>query len=196
MFFFITFNKKTEMKYLFIPIMLLTIHGYSQIFYCSYSGGACSSGLQPPSNLAVGVVANVCQTLVISQIPVFQGDVANACAFADDLGNRIITYNPNFLNYLYTNNQWAPISVLAHEVGHHYAMHSSWYGTFMHPWTKELQSDYISGYVLFKLGCPTIQDALSAMNLMFTYTGSASHPDSPKRMDALIQGYIRASQGF
>ncbi|MFH6994562.1 hypothetical protein [Flavobacterium sp. FlaQc-48] len=146
--------------------------------------------------MALNVVTSVCATLGISEIPVYRGEVQNACAFADNFGNRFITYNPNFLNYLYTNNQWAPISVLAHEVGHHFGMHSSWYGSFLHPWTKELQSDYISGYVLYKLGCPSIQDALSAMNLMFSYTGTASHPDSPKRMDALIQGYNRASQGF
>jgi pterin-4a-carbinolamine dehydratase len=149
-----------------------------------------------PSNLAQNVISDICYTLGMPKIPVYKSDVANACAFTDNEGNRFITYNSNFLNYLSANNQWAPISVLAHEVGHHYEMHTSWYGTFLHPWTRELQSDYISGYVLYKLGCPTIHDALSAMNLMFTYTGSASHPDSPKRMDALNQGYFRASQGF
>lgn len=176
--------------------MLFSINGYSQIFYCSYSGGNCASGMQSPSQLAQRVVYDVCSTLGIPNIPIYQSGVADACAFGDANGNKLITYNPDFLNFLNSNNQWAPISVLAHEVGHHYSMHSSWYGSFTHSWTKELQADYVSGYVLYKLGCPSIQDALSAMRLMFNYSGTASHPDTPKRMDALSQGYFRASQGF
>lgn len=177
-------------------LFFLSCSSYSQIFYCTYSGGSCASGMQNPTALAQNITANICNVLNIAPIPIYQSSVSDACAFADIYGNKIITYNPNFLNYLYSNNQWAPISVIAHEVGHHYSGHSTWYGTFLHSWTRELQADFVSGYVLYKLGCPTAQDALSAMNVMFTYNGTSSHPDTPKRMDALVQGYVRASQGY
>ncbi|MDO8316596.1 MAG: M48 family metalloprotease [Flavobacterium sp.] len=176
--------------------LLSTVSAYSQIYYCSYSGGSCDSGILPPSPLAQNVVFDICNTLSIPPIAIYESNVPDACAYGDKFGNKIISYNANFLNYLFNNNNWASISVLAHEVGHHYAMHSTWYGTFLHPWSKELQADYVSGYVLYKLGCPSIDNALSAMKLMFTYVGTNSHPDSPKRMDALAQGYIRASKGY
>ena len=43
------------------------------------------------------------------------------------------------------------MSVLAHEVGHHVNQDLSWYGQFEHPWTQELQADFISGYVLARM---------------------------------------------
>ncbi|MFD1604702.1 hypothetical protein ACFSJW_14925 [Flavobacterium artemisiae] len=183
------------MRYI-IFFLLLSVSGFSQVYYCSYSGGACDTNMINPTPTAVQVVEQVCYVLGITTIPIYQSGVSDACAFADSFGNRCITYNANFLGYLHQNNVWGPISVLAHEVGHHYSMHSSWYGSFMHPWTRELQADYVSGYVLYKLGCPSLDDAHAAFRLLFSYTGTNSHPDTPSRMDALAQGYIRASQGF
>ena len=96
---------------------------------------------------------------------------------------------------MYANNKWAPVTVLAHEIGHHINYDISWYGSFKHPWSKELQADYVSGYVMQKLGV-SLEDALSAFKTMFSWYGSYTHPDTPRRIDALSLGYLRASQGF
>jgi Zn-dependent protease with chaperone function len=128
-------------------------------------------------------------------IYVYKADVPNAAATTLTSGMPVILYNITFLNNLSYANTWAPISVLAHEVGHHYNADISWFGQFVHPWTRELKADYVSGYALFKLGA-TIDDAQAAFRVMFTLQGSESHPDTPKRMEALAAGYLRASLGY
>lgn len=161
---------------------------------CSYSGGSCTEGLSDPAQIAINVVADVCSILNIQYISIYAGDVGNACA-SNFMGSPVITYNPQFLAFLYDNNSWAPVSVLAHEVGHHLFADPTWYGSFTHSWTKELRSDYVSGYVLYKLGA-SLFDAQSAFRVMFDWLGSTTHPDTPKRMAALEQGWRRAQMGF
>jgi len=174
--------------------VILVSFGVRSQDYCSYSGGSCSNGLSNPTAYAGSVVNNICNILNVKYIDTFSGNVGNACASKYN-GQPIITYNSEFLNFLASRNQWAPISVLAHEVGHHLNNDISWYGSFKHSWTKELQADYLSGYVLYKMGA-SYENAISALSLTFTWMGTESHPDTPRRIDALAQGYIRASNGF
>jgi hypothetical protein len=162
---------------------------------CAFSGGGlCDSNLADPTQYAVDVVQNICNVLGTPYIPIYRANIPNACALIGPQGTPIITYNPIFLGKLYEANVWAPISVLAHEVGHHIYQDPSWYGSFQHPWTKELRADYVSGYVMFKLGA-SLSDAQSAFSDSFSF-GSPSHPDTPRRLDAILAGYLRAYQGF
>jgi hypothetical protein len=187
-------NSKIMKKLVFIfGIILYSYAGNAQV-YCSYSGGGCANGLAYPTTYASNVVRNICNTLQIPYIDTYAGNVGNACA-SNFQGRPIITYNREFMNYLASNNQWAPISVMAHEVGHHLNNDISWYGSFKHPWTKELQADFVSGYVLRKMGA-SLEDAKSAFYIMFSWMGTSSHPDTPKRIAALTQGYMRASYGY
>ena len=67
-------------------------------------------------------------------------------------GQRYIVYDNHFLENLdqYAGTKWASISVLAHEVGHHYHNHMvSGTGSTL---PKELEADYFSGYVMAKMG--------------------------------------------
>lgn len=180
---------------IYLVVVLFSILTNSWGQGCSYSGGSCVSGLSQSTQYAQTVTQNVCQILQIQYIPIYRAAVANACASRDFNGFPIITYNQNFLNYLAQNNNWAPISVIAHEVGHHYNLDITVLGSFQHSWTKELEADFVSGYVLYKMGA-SLNDALSAFYVMFNWMGSASHPDTPRRIDALRQGYHRASLGF
>lgn len=183
------------MKGFFIAVAVLSLPFLSNAqTYCSYSGGACANGLAQPKPYATNVVASICRVLKVAYIETYAGDVGNACA-SSYYGRPIITYNPSFLNYLANKNEWAAISVLAHEVGHHINNDVSWYGSFKHSWTKELQADFISGYVLYKMGA-SLSDARFALSLMFSWMGSESHPDSPRRLAALTQGYNRAAMGY
>lgn len=158
--------------------------------YCTYSGGRCADGLRPPTAYASRVVASVCEILRTPYIDTYAGNVGNACA-SRHYGEPIITYSSDFLNYLASRNEWASISVLAHEVGHHVNQDISWYGSFKHPWTRELQADFVSGYVLCRMGA-SMADATSAFRITFSWMGTALHPDTPRRIDALRQGYYRA----
>lgn len=176
-----------------ITICFFSLFVKGQVF-CSYSGGGCSNGLTNPTNYVVNIVSNITNLLQMPYIQTYAGDVGNACA-SNYHGVPIITYNRNFMNFLANRNQWAPISVLAHELGHHFNNDISWYGGFKHPWTKELQADYLSGYVLQKMGA-SLPNALAAFGIMFNWMGSLSHPNTPMRIDALKQGYFRAANGF
>ncbi|MEM9078185.1 MAG: hypothetical protein AAGC43_14170 [Bacteroidota bacterium] len=182
------------MKNLVLLSLLVNLNiGFSQ--YCTYSGGVCGNNLWAATNYAENVVEEICEVLDIDYIDIYQGSLQNACATVLD-GEPIIIYNPDFLNFLYQRNTWAPVSVIAHEVGHHLSKHSSWYGQFEHSWTRELKADYISGYALYKLGCRNLNDARSTFYIMFNWIGSSSHPDSPRRIAALTQGYLRAKNGY
>src|SRR6188508_969706 len=74
-------------------------------------------------------------------------------AYATIIRNqRYIVYDNNFLENLdaYAKTKWASLSVMAHEMGHHYRNHvvSSSGST---P-AKEIEADYFSGYVMAKMG--------------------------------------------
>ncbi len=182
------------MRYIILIVFLFLVLDNQAQIYCSYSGGGCANGLTPPTQYASNVVSSICNTLGINYISTYAGNVGNACA-SNYNGTPIITYNVQFMNYLYSHNEWAPISVMAHEVGHHLNGDASWYGAFQHSWTKELRADFVSGYVLYHMGA-TLNQSKSAFYVMFDWMGSSSHPDTPRRIAALTQGFIRASNGF
>jgi hypothetical protein len=107
-------------------------------------------------------------------------------------GRRYIIYDNNFLENLdsYAGTKWASISVLAHEMGHHYRNHVISSSGSTPP--KEIEADYFSGYVMAKLGA-TLNEARAAMEQIATPRGSASHPARADRLDAIARGWNYAS---
>jgi hypothetical protein len=85
-------------------------------------------------------------------------------AYATIINNkRYIIYDNDFLENLdeYARTKWASVSVLAHEMGHHYRNHVIDSKGSTPP--KEIEADYFSGYVMEKLGA-TLSEARAAMN--------------------------------
>jgi hypothetical protein len=119
-------------------------------------------------------------------------NIQNAAAVAYG-GKRYVLYNPNFINALdrRTGNQWASISVLAHEVGHHLKGHTT-SGQSSHP-AIELEADEFSGYALRKMGA-SLEDAQATMKLIASETGSASHPGKSNRLSAIEDGWETADE--
>ncbi|HEX6845967.1 MAG TPA: hypothetical protein VF144_03260, partial [Chitinophagaceae bacterium] len=119
-----------------------------------------------------------------------QANIENAAAVAYG-GKRYVLYNPNFINALdrRTGNQWASISVLAHEVGHHLMGHTV-SGQGSQPAT-ELEADEFSGYALRKMGA-SLADAQATMNLIASEHGSATHPGKANRLAAIEDGWESA----
>lgn len=107
-------------------------------------------------------------------------------------GRRYIIYDNNFLENLdsYAGTKWASISVLAHEMGHHYRNHVISSSGSTPP--KEIEADYFSGYVMAKLGA-TLNEARAAMEQIATPRGSASHPARADRLDAIAKGWNYAN---
>ncbi|MBO9573262.1 MAG: M48 family metalloprotease [Chitinophagaceae bacterium] len=110
-------------------------------------------------------------------------------AYATIIRNqRYIIYDNNFLENLdaYAATKWASISVLAHEMGHHYRNHVV-DGKGSTP-PKELEADYFSGYVMAKLGA-TLDESRAAMNKIASARASSSHPAKENRLEAITQGW-------
>ena len=101
---------------------------------------------------------------------------------------RYIVYDNNFLENLdkYAQTKWASLSVMAHEMGHHYRNHvvDSRGST---P-AKEIEADYFSGYVIAKMGAG-LNEAMAAMQRIASDRASATHPAKADRLRAITQGW-------
>lgn len=110
-------------------------------------------------------------------------------AYATIIRNqRYIIYDNNFLENLdaHAKTKWASISVMAHEMGHHYRNHvvSSSGST---P-AKEIEADYFSGYVIAKMGA-NLNEALAAMQNIASERSSNTHPAKANRLAAITKGW-------
>jgi hypothetical protein len=105
---------------------------------------------------------------------------------------RYILYNPSFINQLdnSANDNWASISVLAHEIGHHILGHTLDGRGSQIP--KELEADEFSGLVLKRMGA-TLQQAQLAMQLISPDYASATHPGKNDRLTAIAKGWNSTS---
>lgn len=113
-------------------------------------------------------------------------------AYATIIRNaRWIIYDNHFLEDIdaYAATKWASISILAHEMGHHYYDHVvSWQGSTP---PKEIEADAFSGYVMQKLGA-NLNESLAAMNAIATDQASSSHPAKRDRLSAITRGWNAA----
>ena len=110
-------------------------------------------------------------------------------AYATIINNRrYIVYDNDFLENLdgLANTKWASISVLAHEMGHHYRNHLIDRQGSTPP--KELEADYFSGYVMAKLGA-SAEEAIHGMSIIASPSASASHPAKDDRLNAIAKGW-------
>lgn len=109
-------------------------------------------------------------------------------AYATIMNNRrYIIYDNVFLESLdsYAKTKWASISVLAHEMGHHYRNHVVDSKGSTPP--KEIEADYFSGYVMAKLGA-SLDEAIRGMSLIASPQASSTHPGKADRLNAISKG--------
>ena len=137
------------------------------------------------------IIQNILDAVGLSaNFEIRQANIENAAAVAYG-GKRYVLYNPNFINALdrRTGNQWASISVLAHEVGHHLKGHTV-SGQGSRPAT-ELEADEFSGYALRKMGA-SLEDAQATMQLIANQNASSTHPGKSSRLLAIEKGWQSA----
>jgi hypothetical protein len=106
-------------------------------------------------------------------------------------GKRYVLYNPTFINNLVqkTGTDWAAISVLAHEVGHHLNGHTVT-ARGSQP-ALELEADEFSGYVLRKMGA-SLTEAQAAMKTLASTRASRTHPGQYDRLTSIEKGWNHA----
>ncbi len=120
-------------------------------------------------------------------------NVPNAMATIKN-NQRIILYSQNFILKIKndTGTDWAGISILAHEIGHHLNGH-----TIMPGGSRpdiELQADKFSGFVCSKMGA-TLDQAQAAMNQIASSSGSSTHPPKGARLEAIAIGWNQGNSG-
>lgn len=120
-----------------------------------------------------------------------EANVPNAAAVMLE-GKRFILYNSQFMDKINasTGTNWAAISILAHEIGHHLNGHTL-DDVGSRPQT-ELDADEFSGFVLHKMGS-SLQDAQAVMALISSPTGSKSHPPKRDRLAYIATGWNNAA---
>ena len=106
-------------------------------------------------------------------------------------GKRYVLYNPTFINNLVrtTGTEWAAISVLAHEIGHHLNGHTV-SSSGSQP-ALELEADEFSGFVLRKMGASLTQ-AQAAMKTLASTRASRTHPGQYDRLASIEKGWQHA----
>ncbi len=106
---------------------------------------------------------------------------------------RWIIYDNEFLESLdtYASTKYASISVLAHEIGHHYYNHVIKNQGSTIP--SELEADKFSGYVMQRLGA-TVEQAKAAMEKIGTDRASSTHPAKRDRLTAITAGWDMAKK--
>lgn len=106
-------------------------------------------------------------------------------------GKRFILYNPTFIANLVktTGTDWAAISVLAHEIGHHLNGHTVTAGGSQP--ASELEADEFSGYVLRKMGA-TLAQSQAAMKTLASVNASRTHPAQYDRLASIEKGWNHA----
>ena len=146
-----------------------------------------------PASQAAGIIREIADAVGLQ--PRFElratDRVANAAAVVYD-GRRYLLYNPRFLAAINRagHTDWAGISILAHEMGHHLNGHTL-RGGGSQP-QDELEADEFSGFVLRRLGA-SLAEAQAALAAVAPEAGSASHPGRAPRLAAISQGWGRAN---
>ena len=169
---------------------------------CSYDGSPVA--FSPPDlskggNSGKQVVAEIMKyTGLPANFVVVEGQVPNAAAVImagpDKVPRRVIAYNPAFMGQVIAatkSNNWAPVSIMAHEIGHHLSGHTIVPGGSQPP--IELESDKFSGFVLYKMGAP-LKDAQNAIATLIPEADGQTHPGRKKRLAAIANGWTEACE--
>ena len=170
-------------------------YGQESVFIgscCSYTGGSTLGSFQiyEPDSGTVKWIRKICQYSGLEpNFVVKSANVPNAAAAVVN-GQRVILYNPTFFNQMkaMTGADWASISVIAHEIGHHLQGH-----TLERSGSRpliELQADKFSGFILAKMGASLseVSAGLSVLN----FPATATHPSSYERINAVKKGWHEA----
>jgi hypothetical protein len=163
---------------------------------CSYYGESIENTITAyeADNRAEEVVKNIMSVIGLrANFELRVANVPNAAAVIIK-NKRYILYNPEFMNTVnsVSGTNWAAISILAHEIGHHLNGHTL--GSEGSRPATELEADEFSGFVLRKMGA-SLKDAQAAMALIASMKGSHTHPAKQLRLSSIETGWANAGRG-
>jgi hypothetical protein len=169
---------------------------------CSYDGApvrVAEVGSELPSDCRDMVAQIMKFTGLPQNFQVVEAPVPNAAAVIlldeQKIPQRVIAFNKDFMDIVREatgGNAWAPVSIMAHEIGHHLSGHTITPGGSQPP--TELEADKFSGFVLYKMGA-SLADAQTAMSrLVPDGPDGDTHPGRGRRLDAIRDGWQLACE--
>lgn len=178
----------------FIPICILKAQEKLEVDWkCHYYGEEFEDDIY---GFASDEEANLVVERIISTSGLAKNFVIRAAnvpnAMATIMGQqRAILYNQAFMDKIKqtTNTDWAAISIMAHEIGHHLQGHTIQSGGSRPK--IELEADSYSGFILRQMGA-SLKEAQSAMKTIGSDSGSSTHPPKSARLAAITNGWKKA----
>jgi len=144
-----------------------------------------------PDKVAKEAVSKIVQYTGLSSnfIVVSDKNITTAIAYLKN-NKRYIAYNPKFIKNLNskTSTNWAAVSVLAHEIGHHLSGHTLLKN---HSPGNELIADKFSGFILFQMGA-SLDEAKAALSTIGHEMDTTKHPPKNARLEAIQEGWNEA----
>ncbi|MCB0402152.1 MAG: M48 family metalloprotease [Flavobacteriales bacterium] len=141
-----------------------------------------------PDKVAKEAVAKIVQYTGLMPNFVVVADKSTSTAIAYIKNNkRYIAYNPKFIEKLNnkTATDWAAVSVLAHEIGHHLSGHTLPKNSSP---GNELIADKFSGFILFQMGAE-LHEAKAALSAIGHEMDTTKHPPQKARLMAIQEGW-------
>lgn len=139
---------------------------------------------------AYKTVVNVIRETGLSQnFVILPGDVSNVKAYMDD-NERILEYNPDFMEKLQGDTNWHGISVLARQIGHHLSNAKLEGG--VPTIDEEIEADKYAGFVLYKMGA-TLEEAVKAMEFVISEDSLGKGISKNSRLVSLTKGWNNAN---
>jgi hypothetical protein len=137
---------------------------------------------------AYKTVVNVIRETGLAQnFVILPGNVEKVTAYIND-NERILEYNPEFMQKLEGDTNWLGISVLARQIGHHLGHHELKNGEASIE--EELEADKYAGFVLQKMGA-SLDEAISALEKAASENSSSSSSLN-SRLASLSTGWNNA----
>jgi hypothetical protein len=161
---------------------------------CSYDGRASRDDVYgfAASKDAEAFIGAICGKVGLPpNFVTMAANVPNAAAIIDeDTNQRLVLYSEVFMAEIAqrAKTDWAGMSILAHEVGHHLSGHTLTGGGSRPP--TELEADKFSGFIVARMG-GTLDEASAVMKLI-PPEGSETHPPRSARLEAIASGWRSA----
>ncbi len=127
--------------------------------------------------------------LTANFVVVADQNIGTAIAYLKN-NKRYIAYNPKFIEKLdnKTSTDWAAVSVLAHEIGHHLSGHTLPKNSST---GNELIADKFSGFILFQMGA-NLNEAKAAFGAIGHEIDTTKHPPQKARLAVIEDGWNEA----
>ena len=134
------------------------------------------------------VVNIIRETGLAQNFVVLPGDVTDVKSYIEN-NERILEYNPNFMEKLQEDSNWHGISVLARQIGHHLSNHELEVGQA--GINEEIEADKYAGFVLFKMGA-SLDKAIHALEIVMKEDRIGKSVSRNARLVSLTKGWNNA----